>query len=379
MGQGETKESVKRDFLNQHAIQLNKQVNSLIDSPLIKSNNKLETHLDGLVVNIIKANPIHVAVGYEEHKDHFIYLCPDMVELPEWDDIWLLNSSFCCNRNLTWEKKLLELVSVCNGRIFGGYIRNIIIPEISQQYNNFNVLTEISYSPEETERNFEDLNIWFQTEEDELLFTRRLEYNHNIYDSRRFGVIRKIYQADKFTMTTFISSKFPVDDYSINRLTYSPKEGFKSFGKYSVKFLIKFIIEKKATMSTFQMEECDLLQWNEQNNKVTRLLLNGWKIFDSVAFDVIPFLFFVLDNLVNITDIKRHIINIYFNQIRCWNIPKITDDMKLLIMNVTGRTGVRRLRRNFGNTGLTGATGNTGPTGNTGVTGSVGRRNYILD
>jgi hypothetical protein len=119
----------------------------------------------------------------------------------------------------------IKIASNYEGKVFGGYVRDVVIPKISNP---------------RCKCEFKDVDIWFKTGIDSDLFINDMK---DIYD---FRIVPELSIDDdnyhyKFNRTQYhlfiedvviwfdivISECFPVDDFDVNYLTYSYKDNLE--------------------------------------------------------------------------------------------------------------------------------------------------------
>lgn len=142
---------------------------------------------------------------------------------------------------------VLKKASLYNGRVYGGFVRNVIVPRKSD--NKCHV-------------KFKDVDIWFQKDEDASNFVydlnERLEVSRidNANKHEKYPFTRRQYDLYQFkTLIAFIdvivSEKMPVDDFNVNCLTakyVNDNIVFESWSQESPETLIDMILRKKAIM-----------------------------------------------------------------------------------------------------------------------------------
>jgi hypothetical protein len=85
--------------------------------------------------------------------------------------------------------------------------------------------------------------------------------------------------CDSIIVDVIISENIPVNDFNVNQLTYSPKEGLKSFGEETELELTNAILTKQARM----LKEYPLLTMHRDSatiqwNRIEKLIRTGWEI-----------------------------------------------------------------------------------------------------
>jgi hypothetical protein len=189
---------------------------------------------------------------------------------------------------------LLEIILIIagrsNGRVFGGYVRDVIVPRLKDP---------------ECEIKFKDVDIWFSKQDDmdifvdetkgyseqhrDFTFVRNDNYEQ-INESMGYSFERIqycLYKDTKFVshFDLVISEKIFVDDFNVNCLTYLCKEDEKiaeSFNSSTVESLISSIHKKKVYMLPSYAERFISRKISVKhftNRITTNFLKKGWKIF----------------------------------------------------------------------------------------------------
>ena len=133
-------------------------------------------------------------------------------------------------------KKILTIANDHDGQVYGGFVRDVIIPRISDP--NCNV-------------SFKDVDIWFRDcvasahficqlvknfkIENDSEFDKELDYSTNGIYNKFFRSQYRIYFQNKFlfNIDVMISIKLPVNDFFINTATYKHTEkGFELTNSY---------------------------------------------------------------------------------------------------------------------------------------------------
>ena len=133
---------------------------------------------------------------------------------------------------------LIEIASKYNGRVFGGFVRNVLVPQTFNQKID----------------GYKDVDLWFQSEVDASNFVNDMgellkvinKNTQHYKDAIVYQFKRKLYRLQNATIDIIISETLPVNDLNVNQLTYSFLEGYQSFGSDSIQTLITLILNKKA-------------------------------------------------------------------------------------------------------------------------------------
>ena len=187
------------------------------------------------------------------------------------------------NETLDRVHSCLEVAAKYGGRVFGGFVRNILIPTVFEQ---------LIYG-------YKDVDIWFQSEEAAELFVAKMgtlltrRESNNRFPRTVYPFSRKQFllngkkdtfgeygsACDGIIIDVIVSENLPVDDFNVNQLTYSPVEGYKSFGKDPVEKLMACIVSKKATMLPgYNIGDRQSTRYAIQRRRIDKMLSCGWTI-----------------------------------------------------------------------------------------------------
>lgn len=140
----------------------------------------------------------------------------------------------------------IKIASKYNGRVFGGFLRNVLIP---RYYND--------PCP-----GYKDVDIWFTNKEQADFFVKEMNSKlakimPKMNTSVSYPFTREQYYLleingtignNSLIIDVIISKECPVNDLNVNTLTFNWYEEYKSFGKDETKFLMESIRNKKAVM-----------------------------------------------------------------------------------------------------------------------------------
>ena len=174
----------------------------------------------------------------------------------------------------------LNVAGEYGGRVFGGYVKDVIIPRL----DNPRCVT-----------NFRNVDLWFETQASADEFISKMGSNlkfHKLYNPGKTNnkIVRSRYHLFGnnicVLLDIIISHNIPVNDFHINRLTCKYNHGrkeFKYFGKsVSQEHVIDAINNKEAIMFPHYI---NIL--NNQNHNLNRIatsfLDKGWKILCPVS------------------------------------------------------------------------------------------------
>lgn len=148
--------------------------------------------------------------------------------------------------------KLITICSKYNGKIFGGFVRDVLVP------NYLHIPPVI----------FNDIDLWFKNMDDADNFVKEMKLE--LVDEEHGKFIWKKYKLD-IIISNFISN----EDFSIHYLTYDMNNGFMSFSDtYTKEELIQQISQKQmiALPTLFKQDE------NVYKERIKKFLTAGWKI-----------------------------------------------------------------------------------------------------
>ena len=192
--------------------------------------------------------------------------------------------------NIHLIEKILTFAGNSNGRVFGGFVRDFIIPK------------EIN---PDCPVNFNDVDIWFTKQSDADEFVENViqfaESRGNIFFSKSLCYLREpgvshytfgriqygLWIEDKFVsfIDIVVSETIPVDDFNVNCLTYHYSSTGKipqSFSEDSTAKLIAAIATKQAYMLPSYIKKVlsGKLSCNLFEQRLNRIFLSkGWKVY----------------------------------------------------------------------------------------------------
>lgn len=155
---------------------------------------------------------------------------------------------------------ITNLVYKNNGKVFGGYVRDFLVPKFEYQdyYKNFNInklcknLNSIICSYSEPFFDCNDLDIWVSRKRDKKRFLNQLKLLYSITDITDhkkddiYPISGNKYLIEnpkmKFTFDILVSSVFPVNDFSVNLLSFDGKklkveEILTHYSKLSIEYM----------------------------------------------------------------------------------------------------------------------------------------------
>jgi len=177
--------------------------------------------------------------------------------------------------------RMLSVASHFNGRFFGGYVRDVVVPRMKDP--NCDV-------------SFKDVDIWFTNDGDAECFVEIMKItekmdgfkNPFLNTSPKYKFKRTQYcvpnKACPFFIDVVVSEKFPVNDFDVNFLTYYVEDGIrglKAMGFNNVDCLVESIHKKEARMLESYAEELNpknKLSFGHKNRFNDRYIARGWTI-----------------------------------------------------------------------------------------------------
>ena len=138
---------------------------------------------------------------------------------------------------------IFNIASENNGKVFGGYVRDVLIPcEVDP-------LCNVS---------FNDIDIWFETELEANIFINDINDNFDLREIPKMeikpGVVHyafgrqqyHLYQDNKCILwiDVVISDMIPVDDFDVNYLTCIIRDNIKIFKSFSENYTTEDLILK---------------------------------------------------------------------------------------------------------------------------------------
>ncbi len=174
-------------------------------------------------------------------------------------------------------KKILTYANLHYGEVYGGFVRDVIVPRLSL---NSNCVTS-----------FKDLNIWFKTQKCSSSFIDLLEYHFKIkkdsfldgdLDSKLSRRQYHVYSEDGheflFNIDVITSDKLPVNDFNVNTVTYKCTDvGFERCSNFFVdtKFIVDHFVKNKITLM-FDDYNPEDVKYYEKINRI--FFSKGWTI-----------------------------------------------------------------------------------------------------
>ena len=171
--------------------------------------------------------------------------------------------------------KLIMEATKYGGKVFGGFVRNVLVPK------HFN----------QPLCGYKDVDFWFKDEEMASLFVKNMVaigtlctkvQNHDdaMYKFKRtqYLLYNRMYSNGSIIVDVVISSTLPVDDFDVNQLTYDTK-GFQSLSSKTTCELLNNINNKRATiLPDYTWKSGILRNDHNQERRITKLISAGWKI-----------------------------------------------------------------------------------------------------
>lgn len=186
-------------------------------------------------------------------------------------------SGFFLETILSHIYRTLKIASIHRGRVFGGFVRDVIVPRIADPICGVR---------------FKDIDIWFTTQDDADNFVKQMGQAFieisAISDNAQYKLFnRKHYHMfDHDTclgwFDIIVSDTVPVNDFNINKLTCLFHKGgkqFESHGDESVATLINAINNKQTTMLSPYINYMNTPHHLDRTNRI--YLSKGWTILYS--------------------------------------------------------------------------------------------------
>jgi hypothetical protein len=178
----------------------------------------------------------------------------------------------------------LKVASKYNGYVFGGYVRDVLVPtELKGKQNTYN---------------FKDVDIWFSNQTDADAFVAEMGVKFvstfinvdasEIYDFNRKQYHLTMYDICLAWIDVVVSDKYPVNDFNVNMLAYkyeSDKLVSKSMGIQSELELKKSIINKKLDLLPGYFDKLLPKSTNYANKNlhrerlINRYFKREWKVY----------------------------------------------------------------------------------------------------
>jgi hypothetical protein len=193
-------------------------------------------------------------------------------------------------RDIKLLEDVLTVAGKHNGRVFGGFVRDVIVPRLTNP---------------ECEVHFNDVDIWFTKQEEADAFIKDVNVflesmeNTKLYSSEHrvikpgtlhytFGRTQyHLYKGEKFVsfIDVVVSDVIPVDDFDVNCLTFHYTDGEKipkSFSENSAIMLIFNINNKQVTMLPSYVKKLisgELSDMVFEKRVTNNFLKKGWKVY----------------------------------------------------------------------------------------------------
>lgn len=175
-------------------------------------------------------------------------------------------------------KEMLTLASSYSGKVYGGFVRDVIVPRM--------------FEPK-CPVNFKDVDIWFRFELDAINFVnamdKKLTTSYPGGDGEYPGSPGKFTRQKYYLMLediklvcidVVVAEKLPVDDFDVNTLLFRVTNNeYVTDNSPGSDFLIKRIKDKRAIMyPTYQKKLNDRNLNTFFRERVGKLLDKGWKL-----------------------------------------------------------------------------------------------------
>lgn len=198
------------------------------------------------------------------------------------------NNLFACKLTLNAILDTIQTASLYGGRVFGGFVRDIIVPFQHFGQNGME------------EREFKDVDLWFKSKESADVFINAMGANfvENKIGETKFastGInpqLKSIYPFDRkqyifsafgvqlawFDIIVHEGDMVPVNDFDVNCLTYRiDKDGkllAEAFSSRTVDFLVTSIVNKQMNILEGYSNPN-----TSQIKRIMRFVNKGWQVF----------------------------------------------------------------------------------------------------
>ena len=194
-------------------------------------------------------------------------------------------------RDIALLEKILTIAGKSNGRVFGGFVRDVIVPRLIDPTCevHFNDVDIWFVEREEADNFIKDVNVFLELIGDIKLHSSERNLVppgtlHYTFGREQHSLWKK---GDKFVsfIDVVVSKVIPVDDFDVNCLTYqyvNDEKVPKSFSEDSTTKLIANIASKQAYMLPSYVEK---LMSGKLSNMVferrinSNFLKKGWKLY----------------------------------------------------------------------------------------------------
>jgi hypothetical protein len=176
---------------------------------------------------------------------------------------------------------ILKFASHCNGKFFGGYVRDVIVPRMKDPKCNVS---------------FKDVDIWFTNDKDAdnfvVLMKDTFNLKHGCFPRENNSTEYKFKRTQyyvlnnicNFNIDVVVSEYFPVDDFNVNLLTYYIVDGAKKLKAMDCNtkdFLIECIHKKEAHILDSYVKKLNSGDYRSSphiNRVNERYIAKGWTI-----------------------------------------------------------------------------------------------------
>lgn len=220
---------------------------------------------------------------------------------------------------------MLEVAYKNGGQVFGGYVRDFLVPKYKNKPTS----------------NFKDIDIWFRSEENREKFITEMgnriksserldDLPEDLYDFKRRNLYLYSYGVPIASIDLIVDETIPVNDFNVNFLTYQ-NGNFKSYYYQSEDYLMDAIINKNIEITPKYYEK--ILSPNDRSHKhktrvEKRYFERGWKI---VLPDGTKWTKICEINLNPMSIMKN--LHIYYEQIRDYTVAEINKVLEIVFSN----------------------------------------------
>lgn len=157
-------------------------------------------------------------------------------------------------------KNLIQLSSSCRGKVFGEFVRDVIVPKSSSVSCN-------------------QISIWFTSENDckDFVFKAKISFNFLQIEKRVYALYCNA--THTIFVKLFVSKYLPVNDFDVNCLTYYYYDGDFFFGREILTIKPELLIESIKNKNFLMFHNYGK---NLDDNRIKKInseyLEKGWKM-----------------------------------------------------------------------------------------------------
>jgi hypothetical protein len=214
----------------------------------------------------IVQNNIHVLIEFK--NGHWVYSPNKIISEPKDDELMPEDK-------VEVAKKILTIANIYDGEVYGGFVRDVIVPRMNDP---------------NCDASFKDVDIWFKSEKQSLLFIQTLAYNFKIkngsfldkdldyskdskFSRRQYHIYSENQHKFLFHIDVITSEKLPVNDFNVNTITYKyTNNDFEKCSGYS--YDTRFITNKITVI--FEDYNPEGIKYYERINRI--FFSKGWTV-----------------------------------------------------------------------------------------------------